>query len=406
MAAAVDFARRCLRYRWVVGPGPLLVRSRPLLYCHGDSALRPFSSSSPPPPTSNDQKTARLEHRMPTAAVQAHLAQCGVDVHKVVQRYPPMASYSVERVRRVTDYLAGLGVDVKRAVEGHPRLLAGKVENYTAVVHVLQDNGVDVARAAKCYPSILKRRVATVQRTMDTIASCGSVADIVNRDPRLLRASASNISLLSEVSRLKSGTIPSGNVHAKVALLSSLGLDSRLLLKRRPGVLMLNAGKLQATVDYLKCLNVDVQKVVHSAPALVGLRIESMQQRVQFLTEHGLDVVQCVNGFPTILALSVERKLRPILKFVVEEMGRSPSELNGAHSIWGYDLKGRLRPRFCYLKSLGQSAGNLSTFGSCSDVRFATRIAKTDLQEYYAWRIRNGHSVTQPGSSLARPVPT
>eukprot|EP00667_Euglena_gracilis_P002555 EG_transcript_2555 len=31
-----------------------------------------------------------------------------------------------------------------------------------------------------------------------------------------------------------------------------------------------------------------------------------------------------------------ERKLRPILNFVVEEMGRSPSELNGANRIWGY----------------------------------------------------------------------
>eukprot|EP00667_Euglena_gracilis_P026733 EG_transcript_32467 len=150
MAAAADFARRWLRHRRVVGLGPLLVRSRPLLNCHGDLALRPFSSSSPPPPTSNEQKVARLGHQMPAAAVQAHLAQCGIDAHKVVRCYPAIASYSVERVQRVTGYLAGLGVDVKRVVEGHPGLLAGKVEKYIKMVQLLRENGVDVARAASC----------------------------------------------------------------------------------------------------------------------------------------------------------------------------------------------------------------------------------------------------------------
>eukprot|EP00667_Euglena_gracilis_P021456 EG_transcript_23496 len=267
------------------------------------------------------------------------------------------------------------------------------MEMYEKVVQLLQDNQVDVVRAVNLNPNVLQRRIGTLQCIMDAVVSCGhSVADVFNRYPSFMRMSAADVSIMLELrgQTNASATRHHRPMHPKALLLYSLGLDSEWLLKRVPN----KEGEL-------------LERVVRSNPTVLGLRTEALQQRVQFLKENGLNVVQSVNGCPSVLYLNVERKLRPILDFVVQDMEIAPSELNKASKTWAYDLEGRLRPRFCYLKSLGRSVGNLSTFGSCSDVRFATRIAKTDLQKYYAWRLRNGHSVTQPGSSLARrPCPT
>eukprot|EP00667_Euglena_gracilis_P027657 EG_transcript_34430 len=118
-----------------------------------------------------------------------------------------------------------------------------------------------------------------------------------------------------------------------------------------------------------------------------------MQRRVQFLAENGLNVVRHINGRPHVLLYSVEQKLQPTLTFVVEEMKRTTVELNAAYHLWSYSLEGRLRPRFQYLQSLGLSRPDLVSFGSYSDARFASRLAGTDLQHYYAWRLRNGYAV-------------
>eukprot|EP00667_Euglena_gracilis_P029415 EG_transcript_38927 len=85
-------------------------------------------------------------------------------------------------------------------------------------------------------------------------------------------------------------------------------------------------------------------------------------------------------------------------------MGRSTADLDGTPSIWGYDLQGRLRPRFLFLKSLGKSPTSLSRFAATSDQRFATTVAGTDLQRYYDWRRQNGYSV--PRGAAATPAAT
>eukprot|EP00667_Euglena_gracilis_P011245 EG_transcript_11471 len=345
------------------------------------------------------------ENRTPSVAVQAHLATYNIDVVKVVKAYPPIASYDEERVQKVTAYLARMGVDVKRVVDKYPMILSGQVEAYEKVVQLLRDNGVDVVRAVDLNPNVLQRRIATLQCAMDAVVSCGhTVADIFTRYPGFMRMSAADVSIMLELQGQTNAaaTRPHRPMHPKALLFYSLGLDSEWLLKKMPRALALSMDKLQSVLQYLNSLGVDVSKVVRSNPTVLGFRTEALQQRVQFLKENGFNVVQSVNGCPSLLYLNVERKLRPILDFVVQDMGLAPSELNKAGRTWTYDLEGRLRPRFFYLKSLGRSAGSLSTFAICSDVRFATRIAKTDLQEYYAWRRRNGHSVTQCGPSPAQ----
>lgn len=48
---------------------------------------------------------------------------------------------------------------------------------------------------------------------------------------------------------------------------------------------------------------------------------------------------------------------------------------------------------FQYLRSLGRSPSGLGNFCWLSDALFASRLAGTDLQHYYAWRRQNGYAV-------------
>eukprot|EP00667_Euglena_gracilis_P020495 EG_transcript_22203 len=208
---------------------------------------------------------------------------------------------------------------------------------------------------------------------MSAIAGHGHcVADVVNLHPGVLRSSSSNISALNQLrSRSRSvAGVPcnpeqpplalQGQANPLVALFSSLGLDVAILLKRAPQIFGLKPDKLSAVVDYLKELNVDVVNVLQRAPYVFGRRPAALQQRVQFLSENGLNVVRHVNACPSMLSLSVEQKLQPIFSFMVDEMGRSPSELDSACSIWSCSLEGRLRPQSAgiYSASMDPVEGN------------------------------------------------
>eukprot|EP00667_Euglena_gracilis_P017856 EG_transcript_18872 len=268
----------------------------------------------------------------PSAAVQSHLNRYCIDVPRVVKCYPPIASYPVERVERITSYLAGLGVDVRRAVEYHPSLLGGQVEAYEPIVQLLQANGVDVARVLNTNPGVLKRRVATVQQSIDTIASCGhSVADVLRNHPAILRSSAANISSifrLREYSRRTSQTLTRDqSCDPKVVLLASLGLDDDWLLKRGSRLVNCSFDKLHTGVSFLEGLDCGcpplnrgglAMKVVRHAPTVLALRPENIQQRVDFFSKNGLDVKRHVNTLPKVLYFSVERKLQPMLAFILE----------------------------------------------------------------------------------------
>eukprot|EP00667_Euglena_gracilis_P027126 EG_transcript_33292 len=176
---------------------------------------------------------------------------------------------------------------------------------------------------------------------------------------------------------------PCGETDRKLALLSSLGLDISYLMRKAPHILSCTFSKLFAVAEYLKEQGLDSRKIAQSAPEVLGQRPEALQTRLQFFAENGLDALKHVNGMPTVLKFSVERKLRPTLKFVLEEMGRTRAELDNAISFWCYVLNGRLRPRLLYLRSLNKEPfKSLSQFGSLTDHRFATVFADTDLEPY------------------------
>eukprot|EP00667_Euglena_gracilis_P012358 EG_transcript_12688 len=323
----------------------------------------------------------------PNAEVQALFDQYGIDGQKVVQGHVAIANYDGQRVERMTSYLASLGVDVKCAVEKYPKVLVGRVEAYEEVVQLLRDHGVNITHAVGSQPAVLTRR-GTMQLMVNAIVGCGhSVADVFRRDPSLLRASAARLSLTLQLLQSR----PNESEDPRIMLLRSLGLDADVLMKRAPQLLVTSFDKMKAAVVYLEGLGVDVPKAVRLAPRVLIRRLETLEQHVHFLSVNGLDVLRHVNGCPTLFYLSIERKLQPTLTFVVEEMGRSKADMNGAYNLWTCSLEGRLRPRLLFLKSLGKSPTALSQFGSFSDQRFVATFARTDLQQYYDWRRQNGY---------------
>eukprot|EP00667_Euglena_gracilis_P013187 EG_transcript_13593 len=244
-----------------------------------ESTIEPLAQST----TRRRRGRARNENRVPSMAVQTHLEAYGINVQKLVQSYPPIASYDLERVQKVTSYLNDLQVDVKRVVEAYPRLLSGQVDTYNKVVELLRHNDVNVARAVNLHPAVLTRGLTAIQNTMDAISSCGhSVARVVNRCPSVLRSSKSNVSAALELQdeSLASKKRLAGpltqepplcrNMHPKAVLLSSLGLDADWMLRKMPQVLTLTVDKCQRAVNYLNTLGVDVPKVVRLAPVYWG----------------------------------------------------------------------------------------------------------------------------------------
>eukprot|EP00667_Euglena_gracilis_P009659 EG_transcript_9818 len=269
-------------------------------------------------------------------AVQSLLRYYDIDILKVVRRYPAVMSYDVRRVERVTSYLGGLGVDVKRVVEKYPTVLAGKVEAFDAVEQWLRHNGVDVARVVGADPGVLSRRIGTLREIGGTICSCGhSLADAAHRYPAIFRTSSAGASVVLELRKLAQPMTdlpdpewPSGETGRKLALLSSLGLDVDRLLSRAPQILSYRYSKLFAVAQFLNEQGLDSRKIAQSVPQVLGLRPEALQTRLRFFAENGLDVLKHVNGAPEVLTYSVERKPRPTLKFVLEDMGQTPAELD------------------------------------------------------------------------------
>eukprot|EP00667_Euglena_gracilis_P019333 EG_transcript_20704 len=228
-------------------------------------------------------------------AVQSLFRNYGIDIVKVVRRYPPVRAYDVRRVERVVSYLVDLGVDVKKVVEKRPAVLAGKVEAHDAVVQWLRRNGIDVVRVVGANPNVLSCRIDSLQKISDAICSCGhSVADVAHRFPSIFRLSSADVSLVLRPGKLvhpmkglSDKEPPSGETDRKLALLSSLGLDANRLLRRAPYVLACTFSKLFSVAEYLNEQGLDSRKIVRSAPQVLGQRPEALQTRLQFFAENG-----------------------------------------------------------------------------------------------------------------------
>lgn len=102
-------------------------------------------------------------------------------------------------------YLEQLGVNVQRVVQRYPAVFAGAPRRNVViacegVVQLLRNNGVNVVRAIEGYPNVLRLRIDTLQRTMDAITAVGhTVADVVHRYPNIFRLSEGDIDCMLRI---------------------------------------------------------------------------------------------------------------------------------------------------------------------------------------------------------------
>eukprot|EP00667_Euglena_gracilis_P006333 EG_transcript_6376 len=347
----------------------------------------------------------------PSADLQNLIIRYRIDVDS----YPAIANYNVQDVEVIISYLEQLGVNVQRVVQRYPAVFAGAPRRNVViacegVVQLLRNNGVNVVRAIEGYPNVLRLRIDTLQRTMDAITAVGhTVADVVHRYPNIFRLSEGDIDCMLRIGPQRVPQ-PQQLPDPRVELFTSLGLNAYRLLKKAPGVLGCTYKKLMENLDYLASVGVDVRRsrVVYKVPGLLERGLEALQQGVQFLTDNRLNAVIHINRYPTLLTCSVENNLGPTRRFLMDVMGLTTDDLNRTPNLWGYSWQKRLLPRFLYLQSENIPIQTISLFdfGFLSDANFATRLAGTDLHRYYAWRLQNGFSLPgdyQPVAAAAQP---
>eukprot|EP00667_Euglena_gracilis_P015600 EG_transcript_16247 len=329
-----------------------------------------------------------------------YLSQYSVDVLRVITRYPPLKRYSRERLEAVVAHLEVLHVDVRRVVSNHPSLLAMDPRTLETKVQWMQSRGLDVARVVNVYPGVLKHRITALEAKMAVIATFGNAAEIVNCRPGMLRvglnrladhaATGQNISTTSEqLNNNINGPSELLTPQPKSAVdyLESLGLDPRVRSKC-PQLLYVPIGKVEEIVSYLEAQGANVRRILRVNPNILACRLERLKEKVAFLEENGLDVARHLWTTPSLLGFSVDQKLRPILRFVLDHMGRSRVEVDRYPLLWLCSLERRLRPRFLYLQSLGREAAPLHAILFPGDETFCRVTALEELTHYRAWQCK------------------
>eukprot|EP00668_Euglena_longa_P011101 GGOE01013474.1.p1 GENE.GGOE01013474.1~~GGOE01013474.1.p1 ORF type:complete len:417 (+),score=84.46 GGOE01013474.1:65-1315(+) len=329
--------------------------------------------------------------------VAEHLTnRYGVDVQKAVARYPPLKRYSLERVQQVTSYLEEeLKVDVKRVVTNDPAILSCKMDSMEERVRFLRSHNINVTQLVNAFPSVMRLTAFNIQSKLDIVTSRGiDASELVNRQPVILRTGLESLKR-NYWTHTEEGTLAAEQASipgteqpplSQVQYLQSLGVDMDRVLSKWPQLCGNSVEKMQKTVRYIQSLGINEARLLKSAPQVLSFRLEVLQEKVAFLEQNGLTVAKHLQTTPHLLTFSVDRKLKPILKFVLNDMGRSLHEVDRFPMLWNCSLERRIRPRFLYLKSLGKEGCSLSVLLFQRDETFACKVAGRDAAHYAAWR--------------------
>eukprot|EP00667_Euglena_gracilis_P011357 EG_transcript_11591 len=269
-------------------------------------------------------------------SVRRYLTEFGVDMDNVNRRRPCVMNYAVSRVIEATVFLQRLGLDVKRVLNSCPQVVSCPVPHMQATADFLTALGVDVRKVVHRFPAVFVYSIDKLQATVD--------------------------------------------------YLRGAGLDVVRVVHGLPEVFGLRLEKLQWTMAFLAGLGVDAVKVVNCRPVIFGLRQDNVERKMAYLEGMGMDVIKVVNALPSVFSCSIEGSLAPKLRYLTEEMGYRPADVNGFPPFLGASLEARIRPRHLFLKQRGRSRCSLSYMLAPTDAAFARRVAGCTLEEYVQWR--------------------
>eukprot|EP00667_Euglena_gracilis_P013070 EG_transcript_13467 len=325
----------------------------------------------------------------------------GIDVQRVSARYPALQRYSRQRVEALTAYLEELGVDVRRVVTTRPSILSVEPQSLKEKMRWMQGCGLDVVRVVNLHPDILHCQTAKLEAKMELIATSADAIKVINRCPTLLRVKMDTLAVCYAAAGPENGatlsqgdSLPTADTLPKLPQqdLQSIVVDPKDKSNAGNGSVqnqLLPAPVVMAeVVDYLKARGLNTVRLFQVNPNMLGCRPTVLWEKIAFLEENGLDLARHLHIAPTVLNHSCDRKLRPMLRFILEDMGRSRAEVDGYPMLWNISLEKRLRPRFRYLQSLGRGQGDYSlrdlTFPR--DEVFCRKLAGRDVAHFHAWR--------------------
>eukprot|EP00667_Euglena_gracilis_P014080 EG_transcript_14563 len=326
----------------------------------------------------------------------------GIDVQRVSARYPALQRYSRQRIEAVAAYLEELQVDVRRVVTNQPSVLAVDPQSLKEKVRWMQGHGLNVIRVVNVFPGVLHRQLTMLEAKMQLIASSGDAIKIVNCRPTILRVRIDTLADCYAAADQKNGAASSQGDGLRTARtvpqlsqqdLQSILVDPKVVSHVGNGSvqnqqLPAPVEKMAEVIDYLEAQGINTQRFFHVNPNVLGCRPAVLWQKIAFLEENGLDVTRHLRMAPTFFTYSVDRKLRPILRFILEDMGRSRAEVDRFPMLWTCSLEKRLRPRFRYLQTLGRGQGDYSLHDLLfpRDEVFCHTLAGRDVAHFHAWR--------------------
>ncbi|GKV41354.1 hypothetical protein SLEP1_g48895 [Rubroshorea leprosula] len=267
---------------------------------------------------------SRVSETSPTGELRPqilYLMELGMDLEKIkviIRKFPAFAYYSLEgKIKPVVQFLLKLGVpksDIPTILRKRPQLCGISLsDNILPTMTFLEELGVDKKQWAK----------------------------VIYRTPALLTYSRQK--LTAAVDFLYEMGVPSENVSK--------------ILTRCPNIISYSVeDKLRPTAEYFRSLGVDVGLLLYRSPHTFGLSVEANLKPVtEFFLEKGYtieEVATMVSRYGPLYTFSLTKNLIPKWDFFLT-MDYPKSELVKFPQYFGYNLEGRIKPRYAIVQEHG-----------------------------------------------------
>jgi len=234
---------------------------------------------------------------------------------------------------------------------------------------MLERNGIDPEKMANKIRSARHCDVTNVQAVITTLNRHNIVAvNVITKYPQLLRIPPH---------------VLDGRAEALKRLLGELQMPKAI--GKYPTLLGLITHKLEIKMRMLTSLGLDPHLMVKRCPAVFGHSEHAIHSRLVFFEKMGLDAVRIINKAPEVVGVGIQCSLRPLIDYITKDMGRSLEEINKCPRCFSTSLEERLKPRHEYLKLYGRRQDySLSTICCITDDRFA-KITNQTPDHYRRW---------------------
>ena len=240
----------------------------------------------------------------------------------------------------------------------------------------VKDGLCPAAKAVVRFPELLHRDAATLQRKWDALTlpterggtgvafSTEHAREAVRLFPQLLSHSVETYATGWSMLTAENG----------------LGLspeEARKCILRGPAILLKDNEAVVKRAELVESLGyAGALALMLEQPTVLHFKEERVKENAAWWQQTGLDHVKLITTYPTLLGGASVEELQARLDFLRRVAGMSIADLNNAHSLFGLDFDGRVRPRFFYALQkdrLGRRHG-INTLMRATDAAFVAMM--------------------------------